>query len=93
MGPRNHLDLKAGGGARMRQTRSADVDVAIDARCGVNQCVEMLHGIRLRPGGRARGPEYPAPAKFRLKAWNGSAQKKEAAEISVISAACHGEIF
>jgi hypothetical protein len=47
----------------------------------------MLHGIRLRPGGRARGPEYPAPAKFRLKAWNGGPHKKEAVEICLISAA------
>ena len=69
------------------KARGADVDVAIDARCGVNQCVKMLHGIRFRPSGRARGPEYPAPAKFRLKAWNGGVHKKEAAEICFISAA------
>lgn len=64
---RNILSVEAGNSTRMRKARGADINVAIDARRAVDKFVKVLHGFRLRPGGRARGPEYPAPAKFRYQ--------------------------
>ena len=42
--------------ARARQTGSAEADIAGNTSVGVGKLLKLLHGFRLRPGGRARGP-------------------------------------